>query len=297
MANTLTNLTDTIVLDKALEAFTAALTPLRAFALNVSPSEGQRGDKVKVLSIPAASAAIDFAGSYTVQDSTAAGIDVTLNKHKFTSWGVTDTQLSTRPQLEVENFAKQKGFQLAKAVLQDIWSQVTNANFGAAGHTGAAADFDSDDVIDLGAACDTASWPDMGRSLVLAGAYHANLRKDSSIKDASAYGSDSSVRRGEILSLDTFENIYKSTLIPGNSENLTGFAVVPDAMLVAMRYLAPQPGNTYSKVDSMSDPETGFTIGYREWYDNDAGELRAALECLYGYNVGNSAALKRIVSA
>jgi len=297
MANALTNLTNTLISDAVLEAFTAALTPLQAFSLNVSPDPSDRGDKVKVLWTPAQDAAADFAGTYSVQDADAEGLDVTLDGHKFVSWGLTDKELVSRPQLELENFGRQKGFQLAKAVLLAIWADITNANYGAAGHTGIAANFDSDDVIDLGAACDAADWPEMGRSLVLASAYHANLRKDGAIKDASAYGGSDPVRSGEIISLDTFGAIYKSTLIPANAENLVGFAAMRDAMLVAMRYLAPQDGHGYGEARPMTDPDTGITLGYREWYDNDSGQKRAVMEAVYGSRVGNPGALKRIVSA
>jgi hypothetical protein len=300
MANTLTNLTDTIIVDNAIEAFTAAIAPLTAFANNVSPGPAEKGDKVKVLSVAAAAAATDFvpATGYTVQDSTAEGLDVSLNKHKFVSWGLNDTEISQNPQLSLERFGRQKGFQLAKAVLQDIWSVVTLANYGAAAFVGTATTFDSDDVVDIGKACDDADWPEDDRSLILSSAYHAALRKDQPIQDASAYGTNDVIRRGQIPSLDTFSAIYKSTLVPANAQNLVGFAAFPDAILVAMRYLMPQEGNKYFQAAAITDPNgSGFTIGFRDWYDENAGQRRKVLECVYGYLKGNGSAIKRITSA
>ena len=46
---------------------------------------------MKVAFIEAADAALDFAGTYTMQDADATGKDITLNKHKFVSWSLTDT--------------------------------------------------------------------------------------------------------------------------------------------------------------------------------------------------------------
>lgn len=297
MANTLTNTTDTIIANAAVDAFTAALLPLTAFSNNLSAEAVKRGDKVKVLYVPAQDAATDFAGTYDTQDADATGVDVSINKHKFVSWGLSDTEIATMPQLALEAFGKQKGFQLAKAVLVDILSLVTNANYGAAVFTGAASTFDSDDVVDIGAACDAADWADEGRSLILSGSYHAALRKSAALKDASAFGGSEAIRMGTIPSLDTFGKVFKSTIIPANAENLVGFAAHSSAMAVAMRYLQPQEGNSYFQAGAITDPETGFTLGFRDWYDNDTGTRKKVLEANYGYVKLNGSAIKRMVSA
>lgn len=296
MANTLTNTTDTIIGNLALDAFTAAIAPLRAFALDASAAPAARGDKVKVLAVPAATAAANFAGTYTMQDSTATGTDITLSGHKFVSWYLTDTQIANAPQVQMERFAKQKGFALAKAVVQDIWSQVTNANYGAAAFTGAASTFDSADVADIRAVCSAADWPLDQRALIIDDAYYAYLLKDSGIKAANAFGSDAAIRQGIVGRLFGFD-IYESTLVPANGENLVGFACVPDAMVVAMRYLAPGPDADYANAQAFTDPESGITIGMRTWYDKSTGQSQRVLEASYGYNVGTAAGLKRLVSA
>ena len=300
MANAITSLTDTIISNAAIQAFTDAIAPLTAFARNVSPEAAARGDKVKVLSTPAQDAAIDFvpATGYTMQDADADGLDVSIDKHKFVSWGLTDTELSKNPQLNIEEFGQQKGFQLAKAVLQDIWSIITLANYGAAAFVGAAGAFDADDVVDISAACDAASWPEMNRSLILGATYHASLRKDNAVQDASAYGNADAIQRGGINSLDTFSKLFKSNLVPANAQNLVGFAAYPDALLVAMRYLAPQEGNKYFQAAPITDPNgSGFTIGFRDWYDENLGQRRKVLECVYGYLKGNGNGIKRMTSA
>ena len=295
--NTLTNLTNTIVTQAALEAFRAALLALTVFAHNVSPDPIVKGDKVKVLSIAAAQAAQNFAGTYASQDSEAEGLDVSINKHKFVGWSLTDKELADKPQLQLEKFGKQKGFQLAKAVLQDVLSLVTVANYGAAAFTGPANTFDLSDVIDLGNTCDEADWDEMGRALVLKSSYHASLRKDSNLSDASKLGTDSVIREGKIPGIDTFEELHKSNLIPGNGENVVGFACLPDAILFAQRYLAPQEGHGYAEAYPITDPETGFTMGFRKWYIRETGEMRSVLECNYGYLKGMGSALKILASA
>ena len=299
MSNTLTNLTDTIITNAAIEAFTAAIAPLRAFAQNVSPEPSQKGDKVKVLSVAAATAATSFVEGtgYTMQDTTAEGLDVTLNKHEFVSWYTTDTELSKNPQINIERFGRQKGFQLAKKVLQDIWSLVTNANYGAAAFTGLASSFDADDVADIRGVCSAADWPLQERALILDDAYYTALLKDNAIQDVSASAMTDPIREGRVNRLLGFE-VLESTLVPGNAENLVGFAVNPDSILVAMRYMMPQQGHKYYQAASITDPNgSGFTIGFRDWYNEEEARRKKVLDCVYGYLKGTGAALKRIVSA
>jgi hypothetical protein len=296
MANTLTNLTNTIISRTALEAFVAALTPVRAFCTNISADAAERGDKIKVMNTAAATAAAAFAGTYAMQDSTAEGLDVALDQHYFVSWYLTDKQIAEQPQLRIEQFGRQKGFQLAKKVLQDVLSLVTAANYGAAAFTGAASGFDADDVADLETTCDEADWPEIGRSLILKPTYHGSVVKDNAVQgtlgvDQSPVLSESRVRR-----LHNFD-LYKSSLIPANGENLVGLAVHPDAMLFASRYLAPQEGADYADARALTDAETGITIGFRKWYDKDSGQMRNVLETLWGKLKGNGSACKRLVSA
>ncbi len=64
-----------------------------------------------------------------------------------------------------------------------------------------------------------------------------------------------------------------------------GFVACPSAIAIAMRYLQPQPGNTY-EARSVADPETGLTVGLRDWYDLASGTRYRVLEALYGFTIG-----------
>lgn len=298
MANTIdTSLNNELVSSAVLNAFVSEIQPILGFSTNFSSAIGTRGDTVHVPYVPAASAAADFsaAAGYTRQNTTLDKRTVELNKHKFVSWRVTDLEQTRSSAVSLEMFGMQKGFQLAKAVFQDILSVVTAANYGSAAHTGAASNFDSNDVADIAAACDAADMPSVPRNLIIASNYYWNLVKDTGIKSSDAFGGSEAIREGRIPNLFGF-NVFKSNLIPGNSQNLVGMAAYPSAVAVAMRYLAPVGGGgdgTYRAVVDTS----GITLGYREFYDNDLGERVAIMEALYGYSKAEGAAIKRIVSA
>lgn len=298
MANTInSSLNGTLITQAALEAFTGSFAPMNAFTTDFDPAPASKSDTIHVPYVPLASAATDFvaANGYTRQDSTISKKTITLNKHKFVSWYLTDVEASKSPAISLERFGAQKGYQLAKAVFTDVMSAVTAANFGAAAFTGAANTFDYSDVVDIKDACDTADMPSTPRSLVLSSTYYNSLLKDTVVKDLSAYGSNAN-QTGQVARLAGF-NLADSTLIPGNAENLVGMACYPSAIVVAMRYLNPLGGGGDGVYRAIADNNTGITLGYREFYDNDKGARVAVLEAFYGYSVGETAALKRLVSA
>lgn len=299
MANTMTTMGNTIIASKALETFVAAMTPVNAFARNFSEAEANRGDKIKVLSLAAAAVAQSWvaANGYTIQDDTYTGKDISLDKRQYVSWHLTTEEAQNNPLANLERLGRQKGFALAKAVLQDIWSVITLANFGAPSFTGDGAVFDADEVATLEKICDEANWPGSERALIVAPAYHTGIVKDNAVQgDMGVQGSvvlsDSRVTR-----LHNF-NVYKSNLIPANAENLKGMVVNPDAIMTAMRVLRPDDKQNTIDFQVMADPGgSGIALGFREWFDPDKDRTIRVLEASYGYLLGNATALKRIVSA
>lgn len=296
MANTFDSaLNGTLISQAGLSAFVAAIAPLTRFSTNFDPAPASKSDTIQVPYVPAASAAATFAGTYTRQGTTLEKKTITLNKHKFVSWEVTDLETSKSPVVTLERFGAAKGYQLALAVAQDILSVVTAANYSTAAFVGASSGFDSDDVVDIKSACDTAKMPTQMRSIIMSSAYYNRLLKDSAIKDSGAFGGSEAVRTGVIPNLFGFD-LFGSEIIPDNSENLVGMASYPSGIIIANRYLQPN-GSTSDGIYNPVSDASGITLGYREFYDNDKGTRIAVLECLYGYAIGEAAALKRMTSA
>jgi hypothetical protein len=152
MPNTLdSGLNGTLISQAGLDAFIGAFAPMSAFTTDFDPAPASKSDTIQVPYVPAASAAADFvaATGYSRQDSTLNKRTITLNKHKFVSWYLSDVSIAKSPAVTLERFGMQKGYQLAKAVFQDVLSAVTLANYGAAAHTGLAANFDYADIVDI----------------------------------------------------------------------------------------------------------------------------------------------------
>jgi hypothetical protein len=296
MANSTTGIQDDIIARGVLQGFTSAIAPMAALNTLFSDDAARKGDRV---SVPRLNSALDAAldksvgGSYTVQDIDSDAVEVVLSNHKYVSMGADDIEVANSSALVLERYGVRKGNLLAKTVVQDIWSEITNANFGAAAFTGAASTFDEDDVADIADACDDDDMP-ADRYLVLSNAYITNLRKSGSIKDTSGYGFNA-IMSGDIPMLHGFK-VIPSNIIPANGENLVGFATDGSGIAAAFRYLAPQTGHKYDRAEPIVG-EGGVTLGLRDWYSEDNGNRRQVIECVYGYETGITNGIKRLVSA
>ncbi len=296
MSNTLTNLKDIKVAQKALLPFTAQLMPVSSFSTNFGPQQADKGDTVRVPLVGAPSGSSDFAGDYTTgSDSTVTTLPVTLDRHKFKTVHVTARENSETAMDLLDVLVQTAAQQLAQDVLLDILTVVTAANFGTPGIPAlAATSFDYRKVLSLREACGAAKMPASPRSLVLDAGYYTNLLADEVVAKSfnlnlSAPGvTDALIRR-----LAGFD-LHETVVIPADhSEKLVGFAVHPSAVAVAMRYL--QPVADYQQAGAVTDPQTGMTFGYLRFTDTRANKVFVTVECLYGFAAARADALKRIV--
>lgn len=109
----------------------AGLLPLRAFSTNFSPEPADKLDTVRVPVVGAPSQSSDFTGNYTQNaDSTVTVIPVQLNKHKFKTVHVTAREASETALNVLETLVSSAVKQLAQDVLQDVFSEITQANYG-----------------------------------------------------------------------------------------------------------------------------------------------------------------------
>lgn len=289
------------ILDSAMLAFKRKLAPLSAFSMGFQKDQSRlrKGDTMRVPYYPlVTNASKDFNGTYAFEAATVSYRDVTVDKRKYQPTSFTSSEWS-RLNWDAGKYGEQIGNKLAYDVITDVLSLVTAANFGAAAVTGAAADFDLDDVLAMKQACDVAEWPTEMRAMLLTWSYYNNLLGEAGIRDASAFGGAEAVRNGTIPSIHGF-NPYGVNGIPANAENLVGMAVHPSAILIGFSPIAPVDSvrDALKDYQVITDPEgTGLTLERRVWGDPDTDTHKEVLEVNYGRAVGDAAAIKRIVSA
>jgi hypothetical protein len=296
MSNTLTNVKDIKVAQRALMPFMSNLLPVTAFSTDFSPQPADKLDTVRVPLVGAPSESSDFAGDYSANaDSTVTVVPVTLNRHKYKTVHVTARESAETSLNALEALVEAAAQQLAQDVLVDIFSCITLANFGAPGIAALAATaFDYKKVLSLREACGNAKMPPNPRSLVLDAGYYTNMLADDVVaKSFNLNLNAPAVTEGMVKRLAGF-NLHETTLIPSDhAEKLVGFAAHSSAVAVAMRYL--QPVADYQQAGAVTDPTTGMTFGYLRFTDTRANKIFVTLECLYGFAPAKTDALKRIV--
>lgn len=288
------------IIQEVMMGFAKKLLPLRAFS-SVFNAELEGTDKVNVPFVDLHStASTDYNGSngYVMGDSTNSSKEITINKRKYQALGVTSSEVRRQPFLLLAQQLEQRIATLGSNIFADVLSIVTAANYGAAAKVSAAAAFDAQDVADIKGACDTAEWPDVGRSLILVSTHDVALLKDTAVAAAMNYGGSEAIRQGRIPSLFGFD-YFPCNNVPANSESLVGMASHRSCIVFAQAPIMPteEVMQQLTAYEVFVDPVTGASFEYRRWGSADYDTTKQVVEANYGYALGNAAAIKRITSA
>ena len=287
-----------VILKAAMAAFKHRLVSLGLFSTVFKDIPLEGSNDIEVPYYPLVTAASkDYNGTYEFDEGDLESKKITVNKRKYQSLTYTSEEKARQPYFDPEQLGRLKGAKLAEDVLCDILSCVTAENFGAAAVSANADEFDADNVIDLETVCDESDWPDAMRGLIIKSGYLGNLKKNIVSSGGEGNFGFSPIARN-LPDLFGFK-LSKFNRIPNSAEKLSGFAVYPSAILVALSPVTPaaEVRRALSSYETYTDPETNLTLEYRAWGDPDTDSARAIIECNYGYAPGERAALKRICAS
>lgn len=305
MSNTLYNAA-TLIGQTAINVFSKALVPLRAFTLDLSPDVAAEGSAVQSRIIPAAGTVgdlvSDHSGSYsdTVADQTATSVAVTLNKHPVESFALTDKEVAAANKgalmdstvKMVENHV----WAIANNVLNTVYAAI-DTTFTAAVSAVPAASFDLDDMIDLRTYCTgTGGWNMNGASFVATSSYYGALLKDNAIQDKSASGMNIAID-GTVEMCAGFKVFEAPTLAAVAANNTGAFACKPGAFAIAMRAIQTQAPGEFAHYEVLQDPVSGVILLYSVWFDRTYRRMVHTFETLWGFADGYTTALYRVTSA
>lgn len=300
-ANTIdAGITRDVILTEAMLGFKRALAPINAFAtvFRDVPLEGTNKIDVPYYGI-SSTASTDYseANGYVATDSTVSSKSVTVSNRKYQALHISSYERNRTPYFNIQNTITMAAEKLAYDVMTSILGLVTNSNYGAAVVTQDSVDFDYDSLITIKTACDTANIPQVQRSLILYSTYYNILLSDERIGWAMSYGSAMPAQEGRIPVALGFQ-MYGVPTIPANSEKLKGFACYPYAVLIAFSPITPaqEVRQTLFSYQTVTDPDSGLTLEYRAWGSPDKDLTKEVIEVNYGFGVGETAGLKRIVS-
>lgn len=293
MGNTIAGVALTAVAEETLPALTAAFAPLRGVMTDFSSDVSAAGASV-ISRIPIRPTAADLTAGYTAGDTTLTLVTVNLTTFYGYVWAFTDYERTRSAVVLNDLFITPCVQALGVKIFGDIWALVTNANFSTKS-TIAAADFDRDDLADLGATLTlTNQAPKSGRTLWAAPTWYAGLLK--SINDAEFPGQNPNKAEGVAIRTSGFD-CYESDQCDNNSENLAAFAFHKSALAIAARRVDSTGAQSAGvEVVDMEIPGLNFPFQMRRWYDSTAGALYYSVGALYGVSKGTSMGA-RVLSA
>lgn len=296
MATTLTNSDKAEIAQEAIEANLTLNDELMLFSTELGTEGLIKGDKLKVPVYGSTTAETFVKGSQNYSTSQAAAVvykDVTLNQHFKSTFELDDFQASRADIMQLMRASKDA---VVKQVLDYVYGLVTAANFtGTPVYTGAASGFDSDIVVDYFKNAKANGYDLSKLMMILNDDFGAALLKDPALKDASASLSGNTLREAEIGRLSKF-SIGMSSVLPDNGESLAGFATDGSSLAVAISPVRVQENNTtFSEI--VTDPVSGLTLNYREFYADDDGVKYGTFEAVAGASAVRDATLNRITTA
>jgi hypothetical protein len=284
MANTIAGVNLAAIAEESLPSLQSCFAPLRGVMGDFSPDIAARGESVTTR-VPTKPTAADLSSGYSATDVAMAAKTVTLNTFYGFVWGFTDTERSKSSLMLNDLFIQPALQALGDKVFGDIWNLVLAANF-ATDSTITAANFDRDDLVDLGATLtDTKKAPKTGRSLWADPQHYGSLVK--SLNSAEIPGITADKAEAQVPRVAKFD-CYETDLADDNSESLAAFAFHRSSLLMAARGVdATGAAAAGVEISDITIPGLDIPVQFRRWYDPETGTLKYSVGLLYGVALGN----------
>ena len=305
MSNNLGGINLTVIAQDSLTTLLAEFPLISKFTTNFGGEIATRGETVVTRIANPVTSPITNIGSagYAVTNVTSLERRIELSNHKGFVMGFSDGEVA-KGGYDVlrRTFIRPAAHAVSKAVLDDIFALVTNANYpedivgGATVHAynSTVAAFDADAVAGISQVLTDRNVPQQDRLLILKPSLYTSLARDNAISAQYASGTNAPLTENLLPRIYGFE-VNQYTGLPASVTNLKGIACNAESFLIATRQPA-LPTNWYGNVASATDEKSGLTIQVREWYDGTEGLQKLSMSILYGVAVGNEKTLGKIIA-
>lgn len=291
MANALNGVFATRIAKLSLDCLLTKKLPITTFLTDFSDEAVPHGNAITTR-YPNALTAQNFANVKTAIDSNTVARTITLDKYIGVPVAFTDTEEAFSDVRLMEQFIEPAITTLFENVMATVQALITVASFSS-NTVIAAANFTAANVAGIVQTLNTSKVPSSRRSLIVPPSYAVTLKKDTAMQAAYAYGGNQVITTGvlpQVYGLTPYE--FNGTIPTTN--NLAAYAFAPQALLLAVR--PPQtPRNWYGEVRNITDPDSGLTIQFRDYYDGTSQRTEWCF--IYGAQIGNPGNLVRILSA
>lgn len=296
MANTLNNMSIDILSQKTLDTLITVLPRVKDIMVtDFSPEIASGGETVlSRIAIQPTSSEVPAAGyGAHAQDGKTTGISIKLGKIEGITLSFTDEEWTKKQMDIMEIFIVPAVNAVANAMVNKVLSICTADNFSS--ESPFVETFDSDSLADVRQTL--VNLKARGTQYcMLNPALFTKLLKDPSVKNASKSGTDQVIKWAKIDTLVGFNPIMEYADIP-SSLNIAGIAGGKQALCLAARAPA-DPGSLFTgELSSVTDPDSGFSMQLRKWYDPTLGKYFLGIYTIMGAACGQKNALTRITYA
>lgn len=290
MANALNGVFMTRISQLTLDALLTQPLPVTTMWTDFSPDITAYGNAVTTR-YPNALAAQNFASAKTAIDSNTVSRTITLNQYIGVPVQFTDTEMSFSDVKLLDIFVKPAIEALFVNVMATQQALITVASF-TSNTVLAAANFSAANIALISNIQTTNKVPLSPRHIICTPTYALTLKKDTAVQASYAYGGNQAIATGVLPSVYGYQIHEWNGVIP-TTNNLAAYAFAPQALLLAVRPPA-LPRNWYGEVRNITDPATGLTIQFRDYYDGT--QQRTEWCFIYGCSIGNPGNLTRITN-
>jgi hypothetical protein len=291
-------LSTTELITDVIDAFKVRFPLMSAIGTDFSSDEAKLGQTItgRILSLPSVQ---DYDGTdgYKANSASANGlttdVSVTLNRHKHVPIKVDFIdQVSTKRDLYAETVGNM-AYALGKEAFDYTMGLVTETNFTNE-VVATTANSDYDVLSSVNKTLNTNGASATGRIGIVNSDVFQTLDSDQRIASGDYHGQQRGASAYGVLSnVSGFESIFEYPDLPDNSQNLSGFFTDKTGIVMASRIpndveaLANRIGiPAISKVDVVSDADTGLTMMGITYQDAGTFDVYTTLTWIYGVSAG-----------
>ena len=280
-----------------IEGFVPLIAPATAFSTVVKPGASSLNNVVRVpyAQNVSASAQFSYTTGYAAESNTINGQMVTMNNLQYQRISLSDSDLALLNPEALAGIGRQAGARLAADFISaSIASVVTSGNFATTASAPGTSFSSSVSWAGLDYTANNLQWPsgEGQRSIIAGTTFWQAMLSNANIVQYFQFGNDSAVKSANVKEFFGFDPYKVSFALP-NSD--TAIAVNPNGILLANGYHAPtDQGSQYIAAEQITLPDTGITIGFRQFYVPLLGTSYRVFDVLGGSGVGNANAVIHI---
>ena len=303
-------LSGTLVVQRTLELLKFEFPALGMFTTDFTSEQASFNQTIMTRTV-----GIPPVVDYNTSTGWATGIDapvttdvpITIDKHQAVPIAFNEQIMASTVRRLFDEQAPAQAYAMAKAMVDDLYSNITDANF-TNNTVIATASFTRAIVNAVSTALTLRGVPLMlgNRTMLLYPTVFQKLMDDTVLMQLAAFQKPQLITDPTsggvslVLPVSNFQ-VVNAPNLPTNNGNVTGFAGSKSALCIASRlpndYTKFAPGVSYGNVQTVTDPDLGISVMLTQYVDHTLATGNQRISLMYGTNAGQGDAGQLIKAA